>query len=86
MEKTERTVRSNIVIDGHMAAELVKMAIQFSSTVHIAQDSRKVNAKSLLGILVLEITKGTELTVSAEGPDSAEAVAALEQFFNTGRS
>lgn len=88
MEKLERTVRSNIVIDSRMAAELVKTVMQFESTVYITLDNHKANAKSLLGVLVLEIAKGTVLTVSAEGSDSAEAVAALEQFLlftpNTG--
>lgn len=82
MEKSERTVRSNIVIDSRMAAELVKTAMQFESTVHITLDDHKANAKSLLGVLVLEITQGTELTVSADGSDSGEAVAALEQFLS----
>ena len=40
-------------------------------------DERKVNAKSLLGVLSLGITKGSTITISAEGPDETEAVNAL---------
>ena len=43
----------------------------------VEKDERKVNAKSLLGVLSLGITKGTSILITAEGPDEEEAVNAL---------
>ncbi len=43
----------------------------------VEKAERKVNAKSLLGVLSLGITKGSTITISAEGPDETEAVNAL---------
>ena len=56
---------------------------EFKSTVWIARDERKVNAKSLLGVLSLGITKGVSITISAEGVDEEEAVEGLVSLVNS---
>lgn len=80
MQRTEKKVCSNVVLDGKTAAKFVQNANQLISVIHLEQANRKVNAKSLFGVLVMEIKKGTELTITAEGVDSEKAVLSLQNF------
>lgn len=59
------------------STELVKCSSQFSASIHLTCEGITVNAKSILGILMLAASKGTELTVEAEGDDAQEAVNAV---------
>jgi phosphocarrier protein len=61
------------------AAHFVQVASRFRSQVAILHDGREANAKSLISILGLGIRPGTEITLRADGPDSAEALATLFQ-------
>ena len=53
---------------------------EFKSLITIARDDRKVNAKSLLGVLSLGITKGTKVILTAEGPDEQESIDELNNL------
>jgi catabolite repression HPr-like protein len=55
----------------------VQEANKFSSEVFVEKDEKKVNAKSIMGIMSLAISSGTEVVISAEGADSEQAVNAL---------
>ena len=59
------------------ATYFIQKANDFRSSIWIEADNRKINAKSLLGVLSMAIVTGTEVTISAEGPDEKEAVDAL---------
>lgn len=59
------------------STELVKCASKFASTIHLSLEEITVNAKSILGILMLAASKGTELKISAEGDDAQEAIDAI---------
>ncbi len=59
------------------ATELVKCAQNFKAQVFLVYQGLNVNAKSLLGILMLAATRGARIEIEAEGPDAAEAVKAL---------
>ena len=59
------------------AGALAVAAGQFASTVSVTAGERTVDAKSVLGVMGLGATSGQQVTVSADGPDAAEAVAAL---------
>ncbi len=61
-------------------AHLVQLANQFSSQVYFEMDNKKVNAKSIMGMMSLVLTAGSKVTVVAEGQDEAQAVEALEKF------
>ncbi|MBQ7411597.1 MAG: HPr family phosphocarrier protein, partial [Clostridia bacterium] len=56
----------------------------YKSSLWIEKDDRRVNAKSLLGVLSMGIVKGTVVTIIADGVDEAEAVAGLEELILTG--
>ncbi len=65
------------------ATELVKCASSFKSNIALTYQDLTVNAKSLLGILMLAAAKGSKITVEAEGIDADEAVAALIHLAQT---
>lgn len=59
------------------AARFVKLASRFSSQIRVSRGQRTVDGKSILGLLLLAAARGSELVISAEGADEAEAVTAL---------
>lgn len=59
------------------ATFFIQKANEFKSSIWVEKDERKVNAKSLLGVLSLGITKGTSINVIADGVDEEEAVVTL---------
>ena len=67
-------------LEARPVAELVQLASKYESTVHIEAQSKKVNAKSIMGMMTLNLNSGEEVTVIAEGSDEASAVADMESF------
>ena len=59
------------------STELVKCASSFKSTIHLTYQDLTVNAKSLLGILMLAAAKGAKIIIEAEGDDAKEAINAI---------
>lgn len=59
-------------------AVLVQVASQYESRVHLVTGDKRINAKSIMGMMSMDFANGTELTIVAEGEDEKEAVAALE--------
>ncbi len=66
------------------AAQLVKLANQFSSEIMIEKDDENVNAKSIMGILMLAAVCGSEITVNVEGADAQQAMSAIEEMVRDG--
>ncbi len=66
--------------DDHPVAMLVQIASRFNSRIYMAEGSRKVNAKSIMGMMALGINNGTELQLSADGDDEEAALAALGAY------
>ena len=62
------------------ATELVKCAQKYKAQIFLIYQGLNVNAKSVLGILMLAATRGARIEVEAEGPDAAEAVKALTEL------
>ena len=61
-------------------AELVQVACRFDSNITLESDNRKINAKSIMGMMSLVLTNGVVVTIDAEGTDEVEAVEALERL------
>ncbi|MCM1326750.1 MAG: HPr family phosphocarrier protein [Bacteroidales bacterium] len=61
-------------------ALLVQEASKYESKIYIEEASKRVNAKSIMGMMSLSIDAGAEVTVTAEGVDEQEAVDAIEKF------
>ena len=74
MYTKEIVVQNQVGLHARPATFFIQKANEFKSIVWIAKEERKVNAKSLLGVLSLGITRGTQVTISAEGADETEAV------------
>ncbi len=66
------------------AALFVQIAGKFTSSVWIAKNGRKVNAKSIMGLMSLSISQGTDLIIGAEGEDEHLAIKELTDFINSG--
>ena len=69
-------------LEARPVAELVQLASKYESTVHIEAQSKKVNAKSIMGMMTLSLNTGEEVTVIAEGSDEESAVADMEMFLH----
>ena len=64
------------------AAKFVKLATSFDSKIDIQKDSRRVNAKSIMGVMMLAASKGSTITIHADGRDAEKSLDALEQLIN----
>lgn len=74
----EIIVRCESGLHNKQATYFVQKANEFESSIWLESANRKMNAKSLLGIMSLGILTGTEVTLTASGPDAEAAVNALE--------
>ena len=74
----EVTVLNEVGLHARPATFFIQKANEFKSFITIAKDERKVNAKSLLGVLSLGIVKGTKIILSADGADEEDAISQLE--------
>lgn len=86
MKQARTTIVNRLGLHARAATQLVSCASGFSSSVWISLGSRRVNGKSIMGVLTLAATTGSEVLVEAEGEDAEEAVAAvvklIENRFN----
>ena len=73
----EIIVQNQVGLHARPATFFIQKANEYKSTIWISREERKVNAKSLLGVLSLGITKNTTVTISAEGVDEVDAVNGL---------
>lgn len=62
------------------ASELVRLCSQYESDIFLENNGNKVNAKSILGLLTLAATDGSELILYADGEDEEQALAQISQF------
>ena len=78
MYNKEVVVRCESGLHNKQATYFVQKANEFDSSIYMESGNRKMNAKSLLGIMSLGIVTGAVVTLSASGPDAEAAVNALE--------
>lgn len=83
---TRQTTRivNRLGLHARPSALLVTTAGKFNSEIYVARDELRVNAKSIMGVMMLAAEKGVELIVEAEGPDEADAVAAIIKVIESG--
>ena len=68
-------------IEGRPIALLVQEASQYSSSIYIRVDGKKINAKSIMGMMSLNLSEGEKLTVVTEGEDEQKAAEGIKTFF-----
>lgn len=80
MVNQDVVVRCESGLHNRQATYFVQKANEFESSIWLESNNRKMNAKSLLGIMSLSVVTGATVTLSAVGPDAEAAVTALEQL------
>lgn len=79
--KANLFVTNELGLHARPAVKIANLAQTFDSTIHIGTKHKKVKAKSILGVLSLDASEGTEVTVIAEGHDADKAIHAFEELF-----
>ena len=80
----QATVNNQVGLHARPATFFIQKANEFKSSIWIEKEERRVNAKSLLGILSLGIVGGTQIRIIADGADEQEAVTALTELVDSG--
>ncbi|HKZ11841.1 MAG TPA: HPr family phosphocarrier protein [Rhodanobacteraceae bacterium] len=81
MLEREIVVSNKLGLHARASAKLVQLVQGFKSTIWLVGEGREVNAKSIMGVMMLAAGIGTPLTLRAEGPDEAQALDAVAALF-----
>lgn len=84
MYEREVIVQNKVGLHARPATFFIQKANEYKATIWVEKDERRVNAKSLLGVLSLGIVGGTTIKIFADGPDEQEAVDGLTALVETG--
>ncbi|MGN0984975.1 MAG: HPr family phosphocarrier protein [Candidatus Enterenecus sp.] len=79
----ETVVNNQVGLHARPATFFIQKANEYKSSIWVEKDERRVNAKSLLGVLSLGIVKGTSITLIGDGPDEEAAINALVELINS---
>lgn len=82
MIKKSVTVRLNEGLDARPIALLVQEASQYASQVYIEVENKKINAKSIMGMMSLQLVGGDDVTVVTDGDDEEQAAKGIEIFLS----
>ena len=77
MIKSSITISNKLGLHARASAKLTKLAGSFKSDIHVSRNARRVNAKSIMGVMMLAAGIGSEIEIETEGPDEGEAMFAL---------
>ena len=78
------TIQNNVGLHARPATFFIQKANSYKSSIWVEKDDRRVNAKSLLGVRSLGVTRGMQITLIADGQDEVEALNGLEELVSTG--
>lgn len=76
------TIQLKTGLQARPAAQFVQEANKYQSEIFITKDGKKVNAKSIMGVMSLALASGTEIVLSADGKDEQDAIDALANFIS----
>jgi phosphocarrier protein HPr len=82
MIKRAITITNKLGLHARASAKLTQTASRFQSGVFLARNGRRVNAKSIMGVMMLAAGLGSTLELETDGPDEEVALAAIEALFN----
>ena len=80
MIQTRIQISNKLGLHARASAKLTKLAGGFRSDIHLSRNGRRVNAKSIMGVMMLAAGKGSTVTIDAEGEDADAALAALQKL------
>lgn len=78
------TISNKLGLHARPSAQLTQTASRFAADIHISRNGRRVNAKSIMGVMMLAAGQGATVTVEAEGEDAEQAVEAIGQLIAEG--
>ncbi len=84
MKEKKLKIVNKLGLHARPASLIVQTAMRFTSSIFIIKDEYKIDAKSIMGIMMLAAGCGTELILQADGTDENAALDALEEMFNNG--
>lgn len=76
------TIINKLGLHARASSKLVTLSSRFSSLIELQSGTKTVNAKSIMGVMMLAAAKGTTLTLHINGPDEAQARDAIVHLFN----
>jgi phosphocarrier protein len=82
MQQREVEIVNKLGLHARASAKLTQMAGQFAAEVWMSRDGRKVNAKSIMGVMMLAAAKGSVVAIETDGADEIEAMSALVGLIN----
>ena len=82
MKKKPITIQIASGLEARPVALLVQVASQFESDIYVESGEKKVNAKSIMGMMTLGLIEGENITVTANGGDEEYALAKIEEFLS----
>ncbi len=83
MIKQPISISNKLGLHARASAKLTKLAGGFKSEIHLIRNARRVNAKSIMGVMMLAAGMGCEIEIEADGPDEIEAVAAIRALIDS---
>lgn len=83
MIKRPVKINLNTGLEARPVAKLVQVASQFDSDIYVEIGPKKVNAKSIMGMMTLGLDTGEEITLSAQGADEEEAMNSMENYLKS---
>ena len=83
MIKKPITINLSTGLEARPVAQLVQVASQFNSEIYVEIGKKRVNAKSIMGMMSLNLIGGEEITVVTEGEDEEKAAEGIKSFFAT---
>ncbi len=82
MLKQDIEIINKLGLHARASSKFTQLASRFASDIFISRNNRRVNGKSIMGVMMLAAAKGTTVTLEVEGQDEADALAALKELIN----
>ncbi len=82
MQQQEVLIINKLGLHARASAKLTQLASSFKCEVMLSRNSRRVNAKSIMGVMMLAASKGTTIAIETDGPDEVETMQALVALIN----
>ena len=84
MQQRDVEIINKLGLHARPSAKLTQLASNFKSDVFMARNGRRINAKSIMGVMMLAAAKGSTVTLETEGEDEQEAIDALAELISSG--
>ncbi|MBI3157366.1 MAG: HPr family phosphocarrier protein [Burkholderiales bacterium] len=82
MIRTTITISNRLGLHARASAKLTKLAAGFACEVHMSRNGRRINAKSIMGVMMLAAGQGSEVEIETDGADEQQAMAALRALID----